>query len=166
MNDDFVSLYAFNRWANNLVLKACHKLTPEQYAAEPFPGWSSVRSTVVHIAIVTEGWLRGLAKLPEEPVATEVDLPTVEASEKVLEKAYKIFDDLLPTLSPESLSTPITLRRGTRIATAPPWAVLRHIVNHSTYHRGQVASKLRRLGVEQPATDFIKWVIEVTPQQA
>jgi len=43
--------------------------------------------------------------------------------------------------------------------------MLRHIVNHSTYHRGQVASKLKRLGVEQPLTDFFFWVIEQIPQE-
>jgi uncharacterized damage-inducible protein DinB len=43
--------------------------------------------------------------------------------------------------------------------------VLRHVVNHSTYHRGQVASKLKRFGVEQPLTDFVFWVMEQAPQQ-
>jgi uncharacterized damage-inducible protein DinB len=42
----------------------------------------------------------------------------------------------------------------------PPWAVLRQVVNHSTYHRGQVAAKLKRLGVEPPMTDLIRWVME------
>ena len=37
MNDDFVSLFTFNRWANARMLDACRKLTPEQYAAEPVP---------------------------------------------------------------------------------------------------------------------------------
>ncbi len=58
MQDDFVSLFAFNKWANARMLDACRKLTPEQYAAEPVPGWGSVRSSVYHIAVVTEGWLR------------------------------------------------------------------------------------------------------------
>jgi uncharacterized damage-inducible protein DinB len=38
--------------------------------------------------------------------------------------------------------------------------VLRHVVNHSTYHRGQVAAKLKRLGIDQPATDFVFWARE------
>jgi hypothetical protein len=46
MNDDFVSLFTFNRWANARMLDACRKLTPEQYAAEPVPDWTSVRATV------------------------------------------------------------------------------------------------------------------------
>ena len=41
-----------------------------------------------------------------------------------------------------------------------------YIVNHSTYHRGQVASKLKRFGIEQPITDFFFWAIEQIPQEA
>jgi hypothetical protein len=33
-------------------------------------------------------------------------------------------------------------------------------------HRGQVAAKLKRFGIEQPATDFFFWVIEQIPQEA
>src|SRR5271166_1194157 len=51
MQDDVVALFAYDRWANNRVLDACRKLTAEQYVAEPVPGWSSVRSTISHIAL-------------------------------------------------------------------------------------------------------------------
>ena len=83
----------------------------------------------------------------------------------MLERAYRRFEELQPTLTPEWLNTLLTLRRRGRTATLPPWAMLRHIVNHSTYHRGQVASKLKRFGVEQPTTDFPFWVIEQIPQE-
>ena len=53
MNDDFASLLAYNRWADRRVLDACRGLSPEQCAAEPVPGWSSVRASVVHIASAT-----------------------------------------------------------------------------------------------------------------
>lgn len=33
--------------------------------------------------------------------------------------------------------------------------ILWHIVNHSTYHRGQIAAALRALGYDPPATDYI-----------
>ena len=75
MNDDFVSLYAYYRWADRRVLDACRKLTAEQYAAEQAPGWSSVRSSIVHIAVVTEGWLRGFEDESDREILTEFDLP-------------------------------------------------------------------------------------------
>ncbi len=166
MNDDFTSLYAFNHWANRRVLDACRKLTPEQYVAEPVPGWSSVRSTIYHIAVVTEVWLRMVAGETVENVAAEADVPTVDDAEHLLDRAYQIFNDVFPTLTPEQLATPRTFRGRGRVAVLPPWAVLRHVVNHSTYHRGQVASKLKRFGIEQPATDLVFWAIEQVPQQA
>jgi uncharacterized damage-inducible protein DinB len=160
MNDDFASLYAFNRWADRRVLEACRKLSAEQYAAEPVPGWSSVRSSIAHIAIVTEGWLRGVAGETVESAPTEAELPTVDDADRLLDRAYQIFERTLPTLTPDVLATPRTFSGRGRTVVLPPWAVLRHIVNHSTYHRGQVASKLKRLGVEAPATDMIWWVME------
>lgn len=33
--------------------------------------------------------------------------------------------------------------------------ILYHVVNHSTYHRGQVASLLRQAGINPPVTDFV-----------
>jgi uncharacterized damage-inducible protein DinB len=165
MNDDFASLYAFNRWADRRVLDACRKLTPEQYAAEPVPGWSSVRQSVVHNAVVMDAWLSRLAgQVVDGPIPAEADFPTIADAERVLERAEQTLQKLLPMMTPEWLTTPQTLRGRGRVAVLPPWAVLRHVVNHSTYHRGQIASKLKRLGVEQAATDFVFWAMEWTPQ--
>jgi uncharacterized damage-inducible protein DinB len=77
MQDDVVALFAYDRWANRKVLDACRKLTAEQYVAEPVPGWSSVRSTVYHIALVTEIHLRTLAGDPDDSIPTEAESPPV-----------------------------------------------------------------------------------------
>jgi uncharacterized damage-inducible protein DinB len=159
LNDDFASLYEYNRWADRKVLDACRQLTPEQYFAEPVPGWSSVRSTVAHIAVATESWLRGLAGATVEHFPTEADLPTIDDAERLLDRAYEILNEVLPTLTPEKLATPRIFRGGGRSATLAPWVVLRHLVNHATYHRGQIASKLKRLGVEPPAIDLVYWAL-------
>ena len=82
-----------------------------------------------------------------------------------LERVYRRFEELRPTLTPERLNTVLTLRAVGRTFTLPRWAILRHIVNHSSYHRGQTASKLKRFGIEQPITDFFWWVIEQIPQE-
>jgi uncharacterized damage-inducible protein DinB len=158
MQDDLVALFAYDRWANHKVLDACRKLTAEQYVAEPVPGWSSVRSTINHIALATLSNLRTLVGELEDRFP---NLTTVEDAARLLERAYLRFEELRPTLSPERLSTLLTVRAIGRTFILPPWAILRHIVNHSSYHRGQVASKLKRFGIEQPITDFFWWFEQV-----
>jgi uncharacterized damage-inducible protein DinB len=164
MNDDFAALFAFNHWANDKMLAACRQLTSEQYTAEPVPGWSSVRFTVWHIAVVTDGWLRTLAEDPDQSFLSEAELPTVDAAAGLLERAYKTWDSLSRKLTPELLATPRTIQRRGRTAFLPPWVVLRHVVNHTTYHRGQVASKLKRFGIQQAETDLVHWAREQFPQ--
>jgi uncharacterized damage-inducible protein DinB len=196
MQDDFASLFAFDRWANAKMLDACRELTPEQYAAEPVPGWSSVRFTVYHIAVVTDGWVRALADNPSQSFPSEGEVPTPDAAGRVLERAYGTLDLLLPTLTPELLATPRafstldgayrtlgslptltpdldrayrSLDRAYRTRGSlllPTWVALRHVVNHTTYHRGQVASKLKRFGVQLPETDVVFWALEQESQQA
>src|SRR5438309_8024835 len=103
MQDDVVALFAYDRWANTKVLDACRKLTAEQYVAEPIPGWSSVRSTIYHIALATEWNLRTLASGPEDRMPTEAEAATVDDTDQLLERAYRRFEELRPTLTPEWL---------------------------------------------------------------
>ena len=54
-----------------------------------------------------------------------------------------------------TLQTASPRRAIGRTFTLPRWAILRHIVNHATYHRGQIAADLRAAGLTPPYTDFI-----------
>jgi uncharacterized damage-inducible protein DinB len=166
MQDDFVALFAYDRWANTKVLDACRKLTAEQYVAEPVPAWSSVRSTIYHVGWVTQFHLRALAGDLDDRIPTEADLATVDDAARLLERAYRGFEGLRSALTTERLNTMLMVRGRGYTFTVPRWALLRHIVNHSTYHRGQVASKLKRFGIEQSITDFFWWVIEQIPQES
>jgi uncharacterized damage-inducible protein DinB len=129
------------------------------------PGWTPVRTTVWHIAIVTEGWLRALSDEPNVEFPPESDAATPDAAAVILERAYQVFESLRPRLTSEFVSTPKTLSRRGRTAVLPPWVVLRHVVNHTTYHRGQAASKLKRFGVQQAETDLVYWALERLPQE-
>lgn len=164
MQDDLGSLYAYNRWATALVVKAIRQLSPEQYAQEPAPGWPSVRYTVVHVVGATDIWLR---RLHGETVAarpTEREVPTLDDAVRLFDQAHDGFDRLLSTLTPERLTSILAYRnfQGEECR-LPVWSVLRHVVNHATYHRGQISSKLKRLGVICPDTDLAFWAMEQTP---
>lgn len=166
MQDDVIALFAYDRWANAKILDACGKLTAEQFVAEPVPGWSSVSSTISHIGFATEWNLFSLSGQSDRNIPAEFDLTTVEDASRLLERAHRRFEELCPALTREWLDTVVTLHAIGRSFTLQRWAILRHIVNHSSYHRGQVASKLRRFAVEPPNTDFFWWMIEQIPQES
>jgi len=90
------------------------------------------------------------------------DLPTLDDAVRVLTSAQEKHAKLLPTYDAAKLSGPFTWKNLKGEAkTAPFWVVARHVVNHQTYHRGQISSMLRRLGHAPKATDMVVWGIEV-----
>jgi uncharacterized damage-inducible protein DinB len=163
MQDDLKSLFAYNRWANRRVLEACRALGPGQYEREPVPGWSSVRATLVHLADSSSIWARRIDGETVNARRTEADVPTLDDVGQLLDRGHDAFDRLIATLSPERVAAAWSYRNFEgKVLELPLWAVLRHVVNHATYHRGQIASKFGRLGVTPPPTDLVVWAIEKT----
>ncbi|HEX9485216.1 MAG TPA: DinB family protein, partial [Gemmatimonadaceae bacterium] len=67
----------------------------------------------------------------------------------------------MTALSAAELTRPFTytsLRGGTY--TYPLGDVLQHVVNHGTYHRGQIAHFLRQQGETPPSTDYLLYLDE------
>jgi uncharacterized damage-inducible protein DinB len=165
MTDDLATLFAYDRWANARMFDACRQVPLERYGEEVVAGWPSLRSTVVHIVAATDLWTRRFLGQPAEGFIPEAELPTPDDAARLSNATHEALDRLVCDLTPDQLAGLFTYRtiKGLTMTT-PLWAALRHVVNHATYHRGQVASKLGRLGVEPPVTDFVYYAIEQTPQ--
>jgi len=162
MKDDLFSLYAYNRWANERVIESLRALSPADYTREMGGGWPSLRSTFVHLATATDAWARRFSGHEVTAARPETDLPEVDDAVAVLTEAEDRLDAFLASLTPERMNAPFTwknLRKETK--TAVFWTVLRHVVNHQTYHRGQIASMLRRLGATPKSTDLVRWGMEM-----
>jgi uncharacterized damage-inducible protein DinB len=159
--DDLESLYAFNVWANARVVEALREVPEHDYEKEQGGGWPSLRATFVHIAGATDAWAERFAGRDATLLPTPADLPTLDDAVRVLLAAQEKHAALLPTYAAR-LAEPFTWKNLKGEAkTAPFWVVVRHVVNHQTYHRGQISSMLRRLGHAPKATDMVVWGIEV-----
>ena len=157
IRDDLASLLAYNRWADARVIEAVRALGPETYTREPEPGWPSVRSTLVHVAGATRIWAARLAGETVTTRPTEDEHPTLDDAERLLSEGQAAVERALAA-SADRLDAMLEYRDlAGKSQRLPLWSVFRHVVNHATYHRGQVASKLRRLGAEPPSTDLAFW---------
>ena len=153
---DFQILYDYNRWANARVLAAVSKLTAEQYTRDLSNSFSSVRDTLTHILGAEWIWLaRWKGKSPKS-LLDPVDFPTLEALKASWAKIEVEQMDFVNNVTGESLNKMISyVNTKGKTWTYALWQMLQHLVNHSTYHRGQITTMLRQLGVEPAATDFL-----------
>ena len=157
MTDSFSSLVAYTRWADGRLLDACAELTPAQYTLELGGSFPSLQLTVAHLAGAAKLWSLRLGGLPYSGLPPSAEIADVATAKGRLAEAYAIFEAVAPEWDAARLET-FTFRNiaGVQI-TKPRWQVFRHIVNHGSYHRGQIANMLRQLGVKPPQTDLLYW---------
>lgn len=72
-----------------------------------------------------------------------------DISEKNLERLWKILESV-----PLDRTIVYTTSKGERFENNAG-DILYHVINHSTYHRAQIASGLRQSGIVPPVTDYI-----------
>lgn len=151
-------LYEYNAWANQRVLEACGALSDEQFTRDLGSSFRSVRDTLVHIFGAEWIWLeRWHGRSPTAlPPATEFS--TLGGIRVRWAEVERDLMDFVAGLSVADLDRVIEYRntRGNRFA-YPLRSMLQHLVNHGTYHRGQVATLLRQLGAQPRPTDLLRY---------
>jgi uncharacterized damage-inducible protein DinB len=161
MIEDLHALYDYNAWANERLVRTLRELPEADYVREMGGGWPSVRATFVHIAGATYAWAERFAGKDVLVLPKESDLPKLEDAVALLLTAQVKHRAHLATLTEEKLEAPFSWKNlAGETRTAPFGVVVRHVVNHQTYHRGQVSSMARRLGVKPISTDMVVWGIE------
>jgi uncharacterized damage-inducible protein DinB len=156
---DMSRLFAYNRWANGRMLDAVAPLTAEEFGKPVGGSFGSVHGTLGHVYGADWVWLeRWLGRSPRAlPPLGEV--PTFETlREKWLEiqDRHRVF---VEALTAESLAEGLSYTnfKG-ETWTYPLGEALLHVVNHGTYHRGQVTTLLRQLGKAAVSTDYLRYV--------
>lgn len=161
MTVELLALYDYNEWANERVMRSLRALPAPDYVREMGGGWPSVRATFVHLAGATDAWAERFAGKDVLELPKESALPELEDAVAVLRAAHAKHRAHLKTLTREKLERPFSWRNlAGEVKTAPFGIVVRHVVNHQTYHRGQISSMVRRLGHSPAATDMVRWGIE------
>src|SRR3989449_11503065 len=148
-------LFDYNYWARDRQLEACAPLTPEQFLRPLGNSFSSLRDTLAHL--VGAEWIRlerWLGRTPRSMPAGELTtLAAVEDRWRAVERDMRQY---LAGLSEDAVPRPLTyVNLKSETWTYPLWRTLLHLVNHQTYHRGQVTTLLRQHGVRTAPVDLL-----------
>ena len=153
-----LELLEYHRWATNLTVKATHALTSEEFTQDLGSSFPSVRDTLVHVFTADRAWL-GRLEGQTPPRANASEFTDLASLLEVWEPVLTRWPGVVETFGDASQLDAGRLIEYKSFAGDPftnsLGQIVRHVVNHGTYHRGQVATMLRQLGVQAVSSDLI-----------
>lgn len=159
--EDMIALYEYNAWADRRVLEASSALTNEQFTKQLGSSFPSVRDTLVHIYGAEWVWLerfqgRSPSAFPDD--SGFQDIAALKASWAEFEPKLLTFVRGLTQGDLDRVMEYKTFKFGTY--SNPLWQSMQHVVNHGSYHRGQITTMLRQLGAQAILTDLMHFYRE------
>ena len=155
---ELLDLFEYNQWAHERILEAAAELGSEEYDRHTGGSFPSLRATVEHLLAAEVVWLsrwegHSLGDTPDYGGCSDA-LALWSIWTSFWKRQFAFLNDL----TEENLSSPIAIRTRSGIETVQALRdTMVHVVNHSTYHRGQAASQIRLAGGKPPATDYFMY---------
>lgn len=157
MKQILLSYTAYESWANEQLLNVAVQLSPEEQNREIVSSFSSLHKTFLHIWDASSGWWQRL-QMHENIVMPSLSFhPSIKDINNGLLHQNKQWELFVEHATEEMLgaSLPYKNTKGQHFL-QPVSDIIMHLANHGTYHRGQITTILRQLGVDRiPQTDYI-----------
>jgi len=154
---DLRTLLDYHYWARDRLLAALDPLTTEEYARDLGSSFRSIRDTAVHIYAAEWAWhSRWEGRSPTALIKPET-IPDVASLRRTWQEHEAKMRAFLEQIGDAGLERIIEYKLLSGEPGASPfWQMLQHVVNHASYHRGQVTTMLRQIGAAPPkAMDLI-----------
>lgn len=160
MKELLKQLAAYNVWANQRITDVILSLPEEKQKAEIASSFNSLHTTILHIWDAESIWWQRM-KLHERFVRPSENAKgsTRDVINGLLSQS-KLWEGWVSNASELSLDHVFQYYNNKKEPVKMHiYQMISHVFNHSTYHRGQLITMLRQLGVEKlPGTDFVLWV--------
>jgi uncharacterized damage-inducible protein DinB len=149
--DGLLALYAYDAYANHLVLDGLAQLSEDEFTREFGPSHGSIRGLLVHV-LECEAWFLAIC---QGRTLEELDLPTLADIRRYwgdLEREQQTF---IAPLTESDLARDLPIELGDCPFHFPTWQLLVQAFIHSTHHRGELAILLGQMGHPLPTLDII-----------
>jgi uncharacterized damage-inducible protein DinB len=152
---EILELLDYQRWATSKTLDSVAKLSDEQLHRDLGSSFKSVFETLVHVFGADSAWLGRIhGQAPSRPNPS--DYPNLEALREAWEVVLDGWKEEVSKLENPKQTIAYKSYDGLPF-TSSLEEIVKHVVNHGTYHRGQVAAMQRMLGAEAVGTDLISF---------
>ncbi|HEY5615455.1 MAG TPA: DinB family protein [Bacteroidota bacterium] len=160
--NDIKILFDFDKWATNRILEIVATLPEDLYSKSLNSSHGGIRGTLVHTFSADWVWLERWKGNNPTVFIKEEDIPTFPLLNERWAKLRNDMDGFVASLNEEKIQAGLSYKdmKGNPY-TQLLWQQMQHLINHSTYHRGQVVTMLRQVGVKPVATDLIAYYRQV-----
>lgn len=158
---DTLFLIDYHLWAHNKVLQQLTAITTEEWTKELGGSFPSLKEVYKHLVISDHRWLQRWKGVPFADVPDDFVFDSFTQLavtwQPILEEMHKTAHQFFETGGGQPVYF-ITSKGAQH--TMPFWQTLYQVVNHGTYHRGQVTNLLRMLNKEAVSTDIFLFFAE------
>jgi len=162
MKAHFERMARYNRWANRRLYGAVAQLDEAEFLAPRAGFFPSLAKTLNHLVVTDRIWLERLTggfiphrRLDEMPYDNLAALTAAREAEDA--RLIAFFNDLSPARI-DGIFDYKNMAGEER--SQPMLAVLAHVFNHQTHHRGQAHAMLAGTKVAPPPLDIVYFLSE------
>src|SRR5580658_6636164 len=141
----------FMKWADDTMLVALSQAPLGEVTHDRGSSFKSLFDTLNHVYLAELVWLRRVQGQRDAKLADLESPADLSALGQAWPEVHRAWMDWSRSVSAEDLQKPLSFLKATG-AFIPYWQVVLHLVNHGSYHRGQVATMLRQAGIKPPGT--------------
>lgn len=148
-------LFAYHQWASQKVLQLVEDSGEEYYTKIGENSFPSIRETIAHVIGVEKMWFKRMNGV-KSPEFEHFDVDTVEKAKNALLLLHAEMELYFASLSAVSWQEELDYRnmKGDEFRHSRE-EMLFTVVNHASYHRGQITSLLRQFGKTGIPLDYI-----------
>jgi len=165
---DVRTLLDYHYWARDRMLDAVEALAPQQFTRELGGSFRSVRDTLAHLYGAEWIWYSRWQGEAPTALPTPDQFPDVASIRQAWRDHEKRMRAYVDGLDDHGLERVIAYKLlSGQPGASVLWQMIQHVINHASYHRGQVTTLLRQLGAAPPkSTDLITYYREIGAKSA
>ena len=165
--EELEALVDYHYWARDRILDAMVQLTAEEWARPLESSFKSIRDTAVHIWASEMVWCsrwQGSSPSALQPSDAFPNAHSLRIAWQDLEHKVR---SVVRELGPQGLVRRFEYKTlGGKSQSSLFWHMMQHVVNHASYHRGQLTTMLRQVEATPPKSmDLITFYRECEAKQ-